>query len=549
MHGLDWAVMAFTLLGIILFGLYKQKTSRSLDGYFLAERKMPWYLVLLSIMGTQASAITFLSAPGQAFSDGMRFVQYYFGLPLAMIAICLTFAPLFQNQQLISPYSWLTNRFNKKTQLFSASIFLLQRGLSTGVSIYAPALIISTILNINIYACNVLVGGLLIIYTVAGGSKAIAYTQSLQLVIILGSMALAGYMAFNLLPPHASLQSVFEVAGNNNKLNIITTGFNDKGQFNWNDKYNIWSGLIGGFFLAYSYFGTDHSQVGRYLTSKSLSETRKSLLWNGAIKIPMQFLILFIGILVFVFYQNKQHPINFNKQATAFAAATKDDTLHNLQANYANSFANDKLATKEGLKQMDSLRNVFNKRLEIKYGKKDLANDTNHVFLRFVMDYLPIGFIGLIMAIICLAAWGSISAALNSLAACTMVDFYKVYNKNSTTDEQDFKTSKKVTFLWGLFCIVVAMFAGSLGSLIEAVNVLGSLFYGVILGIFLTGKFLPKVNGTAMFYAALIVQSVIIFHAFVPLIPIAFLWLNVIGCLATMVLAWVIQVILPKKWA
>ena len=302
MSTLDWIVLAFTLTTIISYGLYKSRTSKNLEGYFLSNRSMPWYLVLLSIMGTQASAITFISAPGQAFTDGMRFVQYYFGLPIAMVVLCITFVPLFSKLKVFTAYEYLEQRFDIKTRTFTAFLFLLSRGLSTGISIYAPSIILSSLLGWDIFTTNIVMGGLLIVYTVSGGAKAVAYTQQLQLIIIFTAMFVAGYMVVHLLPDGIGFSDALKISGANGKMNIITTGFTEKG-FDWKDKYNIVSGIIGGFFLALSYFGTDQSQVGRYLTAKDNTESRVGLLMNGLVKVPMQFLILLLGVLLFSFYQ------------------------------------------------------------------------------------------------------------------------------------------------------------------------------------------------------------------------------------------------------
>jgi len=311
MSQLDWIVLLITLTSIIAYGLYKSSTSKNLEGYFLSNRSMPWYLVLLSIMGTQASAVTFLSAPGQAFTDGMRFVQYYFGLPIAMVVLSITFVPLFSKLKVFTAYQYLEDRFDVKTRAFTSFLFLLSRGLSTGISIYAPSIILSSLMGWDIFFTNIVMGGLLIIYTVSGGAKAVAYTQQLQLIIIFAAMFFAGYMIVNLLPENIGFIDALKISGSNNKMNIITTGFTDEG-YNWKDKYNIISGVIGGFFLALSYFGTDQSQVGRYLTAKNNTESKIGLLMNGLVKVPMQFFILLIGVLLFAFYQFKPQPIFFN---------------------------------------------------------------------------------------------------------------------------------------------------------------------------------------------------------------------------------------------
>lgn len=568
MNGIDWLVLSVTLIGIILYGLLKSKSSRNLEGYFLSNRSMPWWIVLLSIMGTQASAVTFLSAPGQAFADGMRFVQYYFGLPLAMVVICITFVPLFNRLKVFTAYEFLEKRFDTKTRLLTSFLFLLQRGLSTGISIYAPALILSSLFGWEIFYTNIVMGGLLIIYTVSGGARAVAYTQQIQFLIIFAAMFLAGYMVVHLLPSGIGFVDALHIGGKLGKFNIITTGVED-GKFNWNDKYNIWSGIIGGGFLALSYFGTDQSQVGRYLTAQNNTESRLGLLLNGMVKIPMQFFILLIGVLIFSFYQFNGGPISFNSglvndvRNSAYA-----DSLAQLEARYK-SISSQKETTAVAFAQAVKLGQQTEERqlatqiaslnkasTEVREAFKEIGkkassrdtNDTNYVFLSFVKEHLPAGLRGLLVAIIFLAAWGSIAAALNSLAASTVCDFHQHFKKGQTP-EQEFLVSRWYTLAWGVFCVLVAEFANQLGqSLIEAVNVLGSLFYGVILGIFLLAFYCKRVGGRAAFWSAVIVELFIVvlffneqvsFFSFLP--DVSFLWLNAIGALGVVLLGLLLQ--------
>ncbi|MGV3657158.1 MAG: sodium:solute symporter [Chitinophagaceae bacterium] len=575
MNGTDWLVLTITLLGIVLYGLYRSRTTKNLDGYFLSNRSMPWYLVLLSIMGTQASAVTFLSAPGQAFSDGMRFVQYYFGLPLAMVVICITFVPIFNRLKVYTAYEFLENRFDAKTRTLTSFLFLLQRGLSTGISIYAPSLILSALFGWDIFWVNVIMGGVLIIYTVAGGAKAVAYTQQLQLIIIFGAMFLAGYFVVKLMPPGVGFTDALHVGGKLGKLNVITTGVTENG-FNWNDRYNIWSGVIGGFFLALSYFGTDQSQVGRYLTAQNNRESRLGLLMNGLVKIPMQFFILLIGVLVFSFYQFQAAPLSFNSSLVSEAqrSSTYKDSLQLLQMRYdsvnalkqqkavafTNAINSEDKATEQQLsgelkglnESSQALRAEF-KSISTKVSGKD-TNDTNYVFLAFVKEHLPAGLRGLLIAIIFMAAWGSIAAALNSLAASTVVDFHqRIAGKDKPVDE--YKISKWYTLGWGLFCILVAQFANQLGqSLIEAVNILGSLFYGVILGIFLLAFYAKRVSGAATFWSAVIVEIFIVLLFFNEKLPlfsflpdVSFLWLNAIGAIGLFGMGHLLQSFMKPK--
>lgn len=571
MNSTDWMVIAVVLSGIILYGLYKSRTTKNLEGYFLSNRNLPWYVVLLSIMGTQASAITFLSGPGQAFADGMRFVQYYFGLPLAMVVICITFVPLFNKQKVLTAYEFLENRFDNKTRTFTSFLFLLQRGLSTGISIYAPSIIISSLFGWDIFWTNIIMGGLLIIYTVTGGAKAVAHTQKIQLFIIFAAMAAAGYTVVHLLPENVSMIDALHVSGQSGKTNVITTG-PDGPEF-WKDRYNIWSGVIGGFFLALSYFGTDHSQVGRYLTAQNNRESRLGLLMNGLIKVPMQFAILLIGVLVFSFYQFNPSPVSFDEALLSEVKGTRyKDSVQVLQTKYdsitalktkaAQSYVlslqqdRGRDSVEKNLKVLngkaDSLRNDFKRMAKSAVNKK--GDDANYVFLAFVKTYVPAGLKGLLIAIIFLAAWGSIAAALNSLAASTVVDFHQRYSRERTHREE-YKIAKWYTLAWGVFCVLVAQFASNLGqSLIETVNVLGSLFYGVILGIFLVAFYMKGIKGTAVFIAALIVEIFVVLlffnenMAFLNWLPdISFLWLNAIGALGVMISSLLIQSLLPSK--
>ena len=536
MSKLDWIILVTVLLSILLYGIYKSKSTKNLEGYFLSNRSMPWYLVLLSIMGTQASAITYLTGPGQAFTDGMRFVQYYFGLPFAMIVISIFFVPVYSRLKVFTAYEFLEKRYDVKTRTLTTFLFLLSRGLSTGVSIYAPSLILCSIMGWNIYYTNILMGGLLIIYTMSGGAKAIAHTQKLQMIIVFVSLFIIGYIAVSLLPNNMGFADAIQNAKSFGKMNVITTGMTDKG-FDWKDKYNIWSGLIGGFFLALSYFGTDHSQVGRYLTAKNIDESRKGLLMNGLVKVPMQFFILLIGILIFSFYMYNKAPIYFDD--TKIVAAQKTiykDSLNILQKKYEDA------TTQKDITLTTALRKEYKTILK-KALPGDDANDTNFIFLRFVKDNLPAGLIGLLFAVIFLSAWGSIAGALNSLAACTVIDFHKKFIQKDDSNTNDYKISQWYTFAWGIFCIIIAMFAQNIGnSLIEAVNILGSIFYGVILGIFLVAFWIKKIKANAVFWAAIIGEIAVI--AIYKSDIISFLWLNVIGALLVVGLSIIFQTII-----
>jgi len=547
MSTIDWTVLIFTLVAVVVYGVFIGRGQKSNESYLKADNKMPWYIVLIGIMATQASAITFLSAPGQAYTDGMRFVQYYFGLPLAMIVICITFIPIFQRLNVYTAYEYLENRFDKKTRVLTSLLFLFSRGLSTGISIYAPSIILSSVLNWDIYLTNVLTGGILLIYTYIGGAKAIAHTQKIQFLIILGTMAFAGYLLIQNMPNGIGFKDALYLAGKSGKLNVITT------EFDWKDKYNIWSGLIGGFFLALSYFGTDQSQVGRYITAKDNTNAKMGLLLNGLVKIPMQFAILLIGALLFAFFSLKPAPIYFNersyqnlKETQPEQAAVFEKEHQDLQTKF-NSESKEILKLKETQSPQlnKTIQDFKNTQTEVKalHGRVEEAinnsnfnaekTDTNYIFLYFVKNTLPVGMIGLLFAVIFLASWGSISAALNSLAACSLKDVHLIFKKETLDDATELKYSRLHTLAWGIFSIGVAMFATQMGSLIEAVNVLGSLFYGSILGIFLVAFYYKKIDGANVFISAILSEITVI--AIYNFDIVSFLWLNVIGAAAVII--------------
>ena len=558
---IDWLVLSITLLSIIAYGVWKSRGAKNIEGYLLADRQLPWYHVGLSVMATQASAITFLSAPGQGYSDGLRFVQFYFGLPLAMVVLCITFIPIFHKLNVYTAYEFLEKRFDNKTRSLTAFLFLLQRGLSTGITIYAPAIILSTILNIDIIYTIIANGFLVITYTVYGGTKAVSYTQLFQMSIIFAGLFLAAYMVVHLLPDNVSFTDALHIAGKMEKLNAIDT------KFDVNNRYNIWSGIIGGFFLQLSYFGTDQSQVGRYLTGKSIAQSRLGLVMNGLIKIPMQFFILLIGVLVFTFYQFHQAPIFFNKvEVNRIENSTYKSEYKQLEQAYTIAYqekqvqvnalvdaihSDNEIAINEArtkVQQADKKSNEIRKQvtsLMEKNNPKADTNDTNYIFLTFVTQQLPVGIIGLLIAIIFLASMGSTASGLNSLASTTVVDFYKRIFKKEESDKTYLFASRLATVGWGVFCVIVALYASKLGNLIEAVNILGSLFYGTILGIFLVAFYMKNINGKAVFYAAILAESFIVYAWITDLT--AFLWLNVIGCLLVMGFAFVIQLILNRR--
>ncbi len=561
MTNLDWIVLSITLGFIVFYGIWKSRNMKNIDSYLLADKQLPWYNVGLSVMATQASAITFLAAPGQGFSDGMRFVQFYFGLPLAMIVLCITFIPIFKSLNVYTAYEYLENRFDNKTRTLTAFLFLLQRGLSTGITIYAPAIVLSTILHIDLFYTIILNGFLVIIYTVYGGTKAVSYTQMLQMSIIFGGLVIAFFVIIDLLPPDVSFVNALQIAGKMDRMNIIDT------KFDLSNKYNIWSGIIGGFFLQLSYFGTDQSQVGRYLTGSSVNQSRMGLIMNAIIKIPMQFFILLIGVLVFVFYQFTAPPIFFNEYevnqlqksqyATEFktietkyhdAQVQKKENISQLTKALKSKNESELLIAKNALQAKESECNALKqeaKALMTKNNAKADTNDTNFVFLIFVTNYLPKGLVGILIAIIFLASMGSTASGLNSLSSTFIVDFYKRNIKTEKSDQHFLNASRLATFFWGVFCIIVALYARKLGNLIEAVNILGSLFYGTILGVFLVAFYMKKIKGSAVFIAALIAESLVILAWYKDWS--AFLWLNLIGCALVIGFALVAQFIINKR--
>jgi Na+/proline symporter len=555
MSALDWFVLIFSLVGIAAYGMYKSRGATNIESYLKGDNQIPWYMVGLSIMATQASAITFLSAPGQAYTDGMRFVQYYFGLPIAMIVISIFFIPIYNRLNVFTAYEFLENRFDQKTRVFTSLLFLTQRGLASGLTLYAPSLILSALLGWNIYYTNLFIGGIVILYTVAGGSKAVSYTHLQQMTIIFIGMFIAGYMIVHLLPDGIGFTDAIKMGGKLGKMNVIDLSFD------LSNKYNIWSGLIGGFFLALSYFGTDQSQVSRYISAKDLRQSRMGLLMNGFIKVPMQFFILLLGVLLFVFYQFKPAPLFFNNNETEKLEASSYNPAWQKIKGAHEALQEDRKTAAFGLTQsiqtgnetaikehQDYLVQIEKELLVLKKQATDLmkqndpkaeTNDTNYIFLRYVIDYLPHGLIGLLIAVIFAASMQSKSAELNALASCTIVDIYKRSFKKEASDAHYLSASKWTTALWGLYAIGVAMFANKLGSLIEAVNVLGSLFYGTILGIFLVAFMFKKLTGSSTFYAAIVTEAIVLFMYFFT--DISFLWFNLFGSILVIAFSYTIN--------
>ncbi|MEB2775403.1 sodium:solute symporter [Algoriphagus sp. D3-2-R+10] len=568
MSTLDWVVLFGTLALIATYGIYKTYGPKSLDSYLRGKNSMNWWSIGLSIMATQASAITFLSTPGQAYEDGMGFIQFYFGLPLAMIVISVVFIPIYYRLKVYTAYEFLENRFDLKTRTLAALLFILQRGLAAGITIYAPAIILSTLLGWNLTFTNILIGSVVILYTVSGGTEAVSITQKQQMAVMMGGMILAGIIVIQMLP--ISFQEAMHVAGKMDKLEMINF------EFDVSDRYNIWSGMTAAVFLFLSYFGTDQSQVQRYLSGQTLSQSRMGLIMNGFLKIPMQFIILFIGVMVFVFYQFFLPPVVFNKvQTDKLRQSEYAGEFEGLEAEYAENFELSKTSYLEMLDAIDQedqgreteirekLSSLKIEQKAIREEVKELivtndpvaeTRDTDYVFMRFVMDHLPKGIIGLLFAVIFSAAMSSTASELNALGSTTTVDLYKRSIKKEASDKHYLRSSKLFTAFWGLGAILFATYASLFENLIQAVNLLGSLFYGTILGIFLVAFFMKWVKGQAVFIGALLSQALVLFVHFNNgdvmdgnLWDIGFLWYNPIGCLAVMLFAALIQLVIPPK--
>ena len=551
MSRVDWFVLGGALLFVVLWGLYKGRGATTGEGYIGGGRDHRWWLVGLSIIATQTSAITFLSTPGQAYVDGMRFVQFYFGLPIAAVVLSVTLIPLYHRLKVSTAYELLEARFDLKTRLLAAILFLIQRGLAVGLTIFAPALVLSVLLGWSLHVNILLVGTLVMIYTVTGGTKAVAWAHSSQMVIIAGGMLLAGVMTAHRLPAHVSLGDALHVAGGLGRLNVIDT------HFDLNNRYNLWSGLIGGFFLMLSYFGTDQSQVQRYLAGSSVTQSRLGLLLNGMIKVPMQFLILLLGALVFVFYQFHTPPLFFNpgpvKQVMAgpdaaayraletdFAQA-REGQSRRAEAYVSARHSGDAAAialTKHQLLQSHAESEAIRREgvaLIEKANPGTHPSDTNYIFLAYVLSSLPVGLVGLVIAAVFSGSMSSMSGEISALGATTVVDLWRRLIGGSQ-GQREVWVGRIATFAWGCFAMAFAEYAARLGSLIEAVNILGSLFYGTILGIFITAFYVKRVRGGTAFYAAIVAEIGVL--ACFTFTNISFLWYNLIGCVAVVGLAW-----------
>ncbi|RZP05038.1 MAG: sodium:solute symporter [Flavobacteriales bacterium] len=557
MQLIDWIVLGGTLAFIVLYGTYKTRHNKNITDYLKGGNSSNWWTIGLSVMATQASAITFLSTPGQAFHDGMGFVQFYFGLPIAMIIISMVFIPLYHKLKVFTAYEFLETRFDLKTRTLTAILFLIQRGLAAGITIFAPAIILSAVLGWNLLTLNIIIGLLVIIYTVSGGTKAVSITQKQQMGVIFAGMFFTFLIILNYLPLDISFTNAIELAGANGKLDILDFSFD------FNNRYTFWSGIIGGTFLALSYFGTDQSQVQRYLSGKSIRASQMGLIMNGLLKVPMQFFILLVGVMVFVFYQFNESPLNFNPSAienvrnsqfssTLIDLENKkkdlDIVIRDKQILYVGTQNNnERKVISEDILYLNSLKQDLRdqtKKLIIKANPEAETNDKDYVFIYFILNNLPRGLIGLLLAVILSAAMSSTASELNALASTTAIDLYK-RNVSDKSDKHYVKASKWFTLLWGIIAISIACVANLFDNLIQLVNIIGSIFYGNVLGIFLLAFFIKYIQSTAVFIAALLTQFIIIYFWYIDLMP--YLWLNLVGCILVIFIAILIQFTVNKK--
>ena len=568
MQKLDWIILSVTLLFIVFYGVYKTKGSKNVEDYILGNKETPWWTVGLSVMATQASAITFLSTPGQAYSDGMGFVQFYFGLPIAMVVISITFIPIYHKLKVFTAYEYLEQRFDLKTRSFTAILFLIQRGLGTGLTIYAPSIILSSILGWNLTMLNIIIGILVIIYTFAGGTKAVNVTQKQQMFVIMLGMFITFFLILHLLPNDMTFSNAMHIAGANDKMNILDFSFDPQ------NRYTFWSGITGGFFLMLSYFGTDQSQVGRYLSGKSDRESQMGLIMNGFLKVPMQFFILLTGVMVFVFFQFNPVPLNFNpvnqaaiekskyageyhsleKQLAQLSEEKKEFNLlyiDHLNQNYDNPILRKKLISLSGKEKdlHDEAKVIISK-----VDEKAETNDKDYVFIYFILHYLPSGLIGLLLAVILSAAMSSSASGLTALASTTAIDIYKRNITGEKSEKHFVNATKSFTLLWGVIAIGFACIGTLFENLIQLVNIVGSIFYGTVLGVFLVGFYIKFVKANAIFYSAVISQTTIfvIYYYTIHIYPtgqekLGYLWLNFIGASLTVILSILTQFVLKDK--
>lgn len=572
MSNLDWFVLIFTIVSIVTYGIWKTRGAKDLQSYLKGNNDAKWWGIGISIMATQASAITFLSTPGQAYTDGMRFIQFYFGLPIAMIILSVTFLPIFYKLKVYTAYEYLETRFDLKTRTLAAFLFLIQRGLATGITIYAPSIILSTLLNWNLTLTNIFIGLLVILYTVSGGTKAVTQTQKQQMAVMMGGMILAGILVINMLPNNISFLDAVNVAGKMGKLNLVNF------DFDLDDRYNFWTGTTAALFLFLSYFGTDQSQVQRYLTGKSLAQSRLGLIMNGLLKIPMQLIILFIGVMVFVFYQFNTPPIFFNKvELNNIKSSNYSEEVNNLENQFKvlhdkktvdiysllDAQKNEDKGRVQELKRsvlsIESKMHEINnnvKTIVIKNNPSAETNDKDYIFMSYVIDYLPTGVIGLLFAVMFCAAMSSTASELNALASTTTIDIYKRSIKKKENDRHYLMSSKYFTLLWGVLAILFATTASLFENLIQAVNLLGSLFYGTILGIFVVAFYFKNVKSNAVFYCAIAAEIMVVSIHFLNHYQLApnwlqmgYLWYNVVGCLLVILFATLTQKIINLKKA
>lgn len=559
MELIDWIVLGATLLFIVLYGTYKSRGSKDVTDYLKGGNQAKWWTIGLSVMATQASAITFLSTPGQAFHDGMGFVQFYFGLPIAMVIICVVFIPIYHRLKVFTAYEFLEGRFDLKTRTLTAILFLIQRGLAAGITIFAPAIILSAVLGWNLTLLNIIIGLLVIIYTVSGGTKAVSLTQKHQMAVIFAGMFIAFLLILNYLPLDITFDKALQIAGDSGKMDILDFSFN------LDNRYTFWSGIIGGTFLALSYFGTDQSQVQRYLSGKSIRESQLGLIFNGLLKVPMQFFILLVGVMVFVFYQFNPSPLHFNPtsvnvvKSSAQAEAYSDLEIEKQHLDQSLIYVQGLLAQSDNATVSENYRReaaqIREQQEMLRQQARDLisladpdaeTNDKDYVFIHFILENLPRGLIGLLLAVILSAAMSSTASEINALASTTTIDLYR--RNNQGRDERHYvRTSKWFTLMWGILAIGVACVANLFDNLIQLVNIIGSIFYGNVLGIFLLAFFIKYVRSRAVFIAAIITQLVIIGIWYIDLMP--YLWLNLVGCGLVMMLAVLIQAVSGNKKA
>jgi len=555
LHEIDWIILSITLLFIVIYGTYVTRKNSNVTDYIKGGNDTKWWTIGLSVMATQASAITFLSTPGQAFHSGMGFVQFYFGLPIAMVIICVVFIPIYHKLKVYTAYEFLEGRFDAKTRTLTAILFLIQRGLAAGITIFAPAIILSAVLGWDLLSLNIIIGFLVIIYTVSGGTKAVNVTQKQQMIVIFLGMLIAFFMILSQLPEDITFFKALTIAGASDKMQVLDFSFD------LNNRYTVWTGFIGGTFLMLSYFGTDQSQVQRYLSGKSIRESQLGLIFNGLLKVPMQFFILLVGVMVFVFYQFNASPLNFNpKVKDEVANSVYAEQYKSLETEHIEIENKKKILLADGFQDNERTQiQALNKRdLELKESARVIidkidetaiekleSNDKDYVFIHFILNNLPRGLIGLLLAVILSAAMSSTASELNALASTTAMDLYKRNTKEEKSDAHYVKASKWFTLAWGILAILVACIANLFDNLIQLVNIIGSIFYGNVLGIFLLAFFIKYVKGNAVFIAAIITQTIIIITWYLDVLP--YLWLNLLGCILVMSIAVLLQSFARKQ--